>query len=105
MSNVIGIKWAITDATLTVRELAQQGGSVVQFVNNCGDGEWEHAVSYRQAVRCLEDGDVLTQPRFNPDTNYWELKMSRFAAGQEITVDIAVNADKTEIIVIKVCDQ
>lgn len=91
-------------AARILRKLAEDSCKVT-LIDECSHSAWERAVATRQIYRCLEAGEVLSDPRFNSETGYWECRMGRFAAGQDIVITVALNRDRTELIVVNVCDE
>ena len=66
-------------------------------------GEWEQAVNYRQVIRCLEDGELITEPVLD-DFNNWQASLQRFSAGvmAVVTIALARKQDRWHIYVIEV---
>ncbi len=91
------------DAARVIAQLARDSCKVT-IIDNCSHGPWQGTVATRQIYRCLEAGEVISRPSFNPETGYWECRMQRFAAGQDIEITVALNRDRTELIVINICE-
>ena len=102
MGNVSPIGMQKDKAQSLVRQLAKDSANII-FINDCTDGEWERAINYRQMLVCLEKGKVISSPKWDVDSETWQFQMYRFAAGQEITLTIAVGKDENELYIINVC--
>lgn len=104
MAQIARLELSREAAARLIRKLAEDSCKVT-LIDKCSDGPWESRVATRQIYRCLEDGAVLSDPHFNTETGYWECRMGRFAAGQDIVITVALNRDRTELIVVNVCDE
>ena len=76
--------------------------SNVTFVNECANGDWETAVNYRQMLLCLRQGEVLSDPRWDEVSKTHRCRMSRFHAGQDIVLEVAIE-DQRRLYVINIC--
>lgn len=74
----------------------------ITFINNCTHGDWERAVNYRQMLVCLQKGAVLSDPRWDEESQTHIGNMGRFHAGQDIVLEIAVEKEQ-HLYVINVC--
>ena len=79
--------------------------SKVTFRDDCSEGEWHERVTWLQALKCLEKGELIGGPDFNDETNCWECRMRRFAAGQDIVIDVVISNDQSELYVVNVCEK
>jgi len=100
--NVTLIGLSRAAAAERVRTLATDSSNIV-WVDECSRGAWEQRVSYRQMIRCLEDGEVITDPR--QESGNWVFRMSRLSAGQEICIEVAlVLVDGPYLAIRKMCE-
>jgi hypothetical protein len=104
LSPVLPFKLTRKKAAKVISKIAKDTRKIT-WVDGCSKGEWEKRVSYRQAVRCLESGDLIGNPKFNEATGCWECEMYRFAAGQDIHVTVVINQDSQELYVLNICDE
>lgn len=84
-----------------VKRLATDSSNIT-FINNCTDGDWERAVNHRQMLVCLQKGSVLSDPRWDEESQTHIGNMGRFHAGQDIVLEIAVEKEQ-HLYVINVC--
>ena len=111
--HIHGVVWLtpVLPFKLTRKQAAKVISKIVKdtnkitWVDECSHGEWEERMSYLQAVRCLESGDLVRDPVFSEDTGCWECEMYRFAAGQDIHVTVVINPDDQELYVLNICDE
>jgi len=47
-------------------------------------GQWQKTVNYRQVIRCLEVGDIVTDPALD-EHGGWQASLQRFSAGVTVT--------------------
>ena len=104
MSPVLPFKLTRKQAAKVISKITKDS-SKITWVDDCSQGEWEEKVSYLQAVRCLESGELVKDPFFNESTGCWECEMYRFAAGQDIHLTVVINQDNQELYVLKICDE
>jgi hypothetical protein len=104
LSPIVPFTLTIETAAEIISKLAVDTNNIV-WIDNCSQGQWEEKVSYLQAKRCLESGEVVKGPTFNKETNCWECEMYRFAAGQDIKVSVVISSDKNELYVMNICDE
>lgn len=76
--------------------------SNVTFINECANGKWEHSVNYRQMLLCLKEGEILSDPWWDGETNTYRCRMGRFHAGQDIVLNVAIEEEQ-RLYVINVC--
>ena len=76
--------------------------SNITFINECAGGEWEILVNYRQMIECLQNGDILSDPRWDEASKTHKCSMGYFHAGQDIVLDVAIEEEQN-LYVINVC--
>jgi len=58
-------------------------------------------VTYLQALKCLQEGEIVGKPRLN-EHGHWTMRMKRFAANQWTEFDVVAVVDSTRVIKIYV---
>lgn len=104
MKNVEPFPLTNEQARKVISQLAQNSSNIT-WVNNCTDGPWEKKVNYRQALLCLQEGEVKGEPVFNKKTKCWECRMYRFYAGQDILINVVLTHGKDELYVVNICEE
>ena len=52
-------------------------------------GQWQRTVNYRQVIRCLEEGELVSGPNLDEHGN-WQARLRRFSAGVMVLVTVAL---------------
>lgn len=70
-----------------IREAAKAGR--VLYPSLEGTGAWYSTVTRRQVMKCLQEGELIEDPRIN---NYGDIEcsMALFCAGIDVTIDVVV---------------
>jgi len=84
-----------------VKRLADDSKDIT-FINDCAGGEWEEATNYRQMMECMRNGEILTDPKWDDESQTHQFRMGYFHAGQDIIIDIAIK-NKQHLYVLNVC--
>lgn len=50
----------------------------------------------RQALRCVEEGELCGSPKLNQEKGFWECELERFGAGVWVVITVAVPIDPAD---------
>lgn len=91
MGKIASFKLDRVRALSLIREIASDSRNVI-FVENAEKGPWEARVTHLQIIRCLEDGDIVSDPLLD-DYKNWRVQLRRTAARvcMEVTCIILMN--------------
>ncbi len=88
---------SVHDALRLVKALAQDSKNVF-VVAHAKQAQSKRKISRRQIMTCLQKGRVTEGPFRNIHGN-WQVNVSRFAAGEEITCVVAIELDRQLIVI------
>lgn len=74
---------------LEILRVAVQDTRAVTIPDPPGAGRWKRTVNYRQVIRCLEGGELVTDPAPDAHGN-WQATLRRFSAGVMVIVTVAL---------------
>jgi hypothetical protein len=68
LAPVVPLILTTESAARIISRLAEDSGNII-WLDSCSQGKWEEKVSYLQALRCLEEGELVKGPTYNHETN------------------------------------
>jgi len=101
MGEVKPFKMSRENMSTLIEKLAKNSENIT-FINDCTGGGWEELTNYRQMIECLKYGQILTDPKWDEESQTHQCRMGYFHAGQDIVLEIAIKEGQ-HLYILNVC--